>query len=285
MSQTYGGSRSALRSWASGCPRWWRSGQTGCSQVHTDHGVGLGTGQTGGDPGPEITSVSGVALITQAVDHQPMPQHRDRLRAQPAGRRCGREAEPGQRRHDNAKRVRRVTAMRRRVTQQRQQVQIFAERARPAMGQQQRQRIRATPRGVHQVHQLTVHIGPQVSQQIQPGLPPGDVERLPIRQQLGQPISRHTTLPAVRVSRGKPEAAKTLPQAVQRVHIERDTDRLHNQRPTHLSSMSVPTPTGTAHYTPRDLGAVVSGVRQSTCTTDMDTHSFEDDRCSKRLLE
>jgi hypothetical protein len=67
-----------------------------------------------------------------------------------------------------------------------------------------------------------------VSQPIQPGLPPWHVERLPIRQQLGQPLSRHTTLPAVGVRRGKPAAAKTLPQAVQRVHIERDTDRLDN---------------------------------------------------------
>jgi hypothetical protein len=70
------------------------------------------------------------------------------------------------------------------VGQQREQVQILAERARPAVGQQQRQRVRATPGRMDQVHQLTVHVGPQVSQPVQPSLKPRCVKGLPVRQQL-----------------------------------------------------------------------------------------------------
>jgi hypothetical protein len=71
------------------------------------------------------------------------------------------------------------------VGQQREQVQILAERARPAVGQQQRQRVRAMPGRMDQVHQLTGQAGLQVDHPVQPGLKPRCVEGPPVREQLG----------------------------------------------------------------------------------------------------
>jgi hypothetical protein len=92
--------------------------------------------------------VGGVPRIAQAVGHEPVPQRGDRVGGQPSRQRRAGETEPRQRGRDDGERVRGVTAMRLWVGQQREQVQILAERARPAVGQQQRQRVRATP-GAH----------------------------------------------------------------------------------------------------------------------------------------
>jgi len=72
--------------------------------------------------------------------------------------------------------VRRIAAVRGRVGQQRDQVQVLTERAGPAVGQQQRQRIRALSGHVHQVDQLPVHERFPVGQPVQPGLEGGGVE-------------------------------------------------------------------------------------------------------------
>jgi len=134
--------------------------------------IGVGPGQARGDPGAKVAAVGGVPRIAKAVGHQPVPQRGDRVGAEPARRRRGGEAEPGQRRHDDGERVRGVTAVRLRVGQQGEQVQVLAERARPAVGQQQRQRVWPATGRMDQVQQLTIQVGPQVGQLVQPGLEP-----------------------------------------------------------------------------------------------------------------
>ena len=59
-----------------------------------------------------------------------------------------------------------------RIGQQREQIEVFAERAGPAVSQQQRHRVRAASGHMHQVHQLAIEASAQVGQLIQPGLEP-----------------------------------------------------------------------------------------------------------------
>ena len=77
-------------------PRRGRGGQPRSSQVDARHGIGVGPGQPGCDPGSEVAAVGGVPAIAQAVGHQPVPQRGDRAVGEPPGRRRSGEAEPGQ---------------------------------------------------------------------------------------------------------------------------------------------------------------------------------------------
>ena len=120
--------------------------------------------------------------VAEAPGHQPVPEPGDRGAGEAARRRGGGEAEPRQRRHHHGERVRRVAAERARVGQQRDQVQVLAERAGPAVGQQQWQRVGTAARHVHQVDPLAVHGRFPVGQPVQPGLESGRIERLPVRQ-------------------------------------------------------------------------------------------------------
>ena len=77
--------------------------------------------------------------------------------------------------------------MRAGVGEQRHDVQVLAERAGPAVGQQQRQRRRPAARLVHQMDHLPVHHRPRVRQPVQPHLERGGVEPLPVGQHTRQP--------------------------------------------------------------------------------------------------
>ena len=85
--------------------------------------------------------------------------------------------------------------MRAGVDEQGQQVEIFAERAGPAVRQQQRQRRRPAALLVHQVDRLPAYHRPEMCELAQPRLERAGVELLPVGQQVGQPRPRDTLLP------------------------------------------------------------------------------------------
>jgi hypothetical protein len=121
-----------------GAPRLRRRRQPGGGQVNAGHGAGVGAGEPGGDARPQVTAVRDVARIPQALAHEPMPQPGDCIRGQPPRRNWAGEAEPGQRRRHHRERVIRIAAVRAGVGEQRHDVQVLAERAGPAVGEQQR---------------------------------------------------------------------------------------------------------------------------------------------------
>lgn len=166
----------------------------------------------------------------------------DRLGGQTAGWGRGGETEPGQRRHDESERVGWVAAVRGWVGQQRQELQVLAERAGPAVGQQQRQWVRTLPGRVHQVHKLAVEVRVQVGQAVQPGLEPCAVEGPPVRQQLRERVSRHAPLPPLGVSRRQPVVGEPLSQQVERLVIKQGSDRLDSEVAAHPMSISIPAP-------------------------------------------
>jgi hypothetical protein len=192
-------------------------------------------------PSPAVHAVTSAANFSSAIAqdpcHQPVPERGDRGGRKPARRRGGGKSEPRQRRHHHGERVRGIAAVRSRVGQQRDQVQVLTERAGPAVGQQQRQRVRAPSGRVYQVDPLAVHGDFAVGQLVQPGLERGHVEPLPVRQQRGQPGPGHAAGPALPVRRGQPGPRQPLPQVIERVPGQGDPDIPDSARIGHPASM------------------------------------------------
>jgi hypothetical protein len=131
-----------------------------------------------GDHRAGVVAGCAVTLVAEAV-HQRGPGRGGPLGAPaPAGER-GRERESGQRRDHQVERVRRVGAVGSRVGQRADHIEELDDRARPAMGQDQRERVRLGRPDVQEVDVLAVDLGDELRVLVQPGLGRTPVKAVP----------------------------------------------------------------------------------------------------------
>ena len=111
--------------------------------------------------------------------------------------------EAGHRRHHHVKRLRGIPAVGARVGQRADQLGELDDRVRPAVRQQQRQRVRLRRADVQEVHVQAVDLGDELGEVVQPRLvrPPVVTVR-PVLGQLAQVRHRHPTAPAGRRATG-----------------------------------------------------------------------------------
>ena len=107
-------------------------------------------GDLRGDDRAPVAALRPVTLVAELL-HQLAPEQRRALLSEAARRRNLREAVARQRGRDDRERVGRVAAVRRRVGQQRQDLADLVERARPAVREDQRQRVGPDTLLVHEV--------------------------------------------------------------------------------------------------------------------------------------
>src|SRR5947209_12530041 len=87
--------------------------------------------------------------------------------------------------------------MRSGITQQREQLEILEKRARPTVGEQQRQRARTVTFDVHHMQTLpAVDLGAKLTQSVKPVLKIASVKAAPIFEEPSKPIGRNAKVPA-----------------------------------------------------------------------------------------
>jgi hypothetical protein len=120
--------------------------------------AGVFVAELAGDDPADVAAPGGVLLIAQGLGHQGVPEVGDlpEVDVREAGERAG-ETEAGQGRHDDVEGVGRVAAERRRVGERVDDLRPVPERPRPAVGEDQRDRVRAAAGFAHEVHRDTGH--------------------------------------------------------------------------------------------------------------------------------
>ena len=134
-----------------------------------------------GDGGPLVTALSDVAGVAEPV-HQLRPRLRDAAGVPADLGRLGGEAVPGDGRQHEIERVLGPSAVRGRVGQRADGLEQLDDRAGPAVRHDQRQRIRVRRLHVDEVHVLTVDLGLELRQRVQPRLASAPVV-------LGRPVA------------------------------------------------------------------------------------------------
>jgi hypothetical protein len=107
------------------CPRRRDGGEAWRGEMDRSDGLGLVSGEPGGDPRAEITAVRDVAIMTQARCHQGVPEPRHLPRGQPGRRRRPAESKPRQRWDDHREGVGRVRTVSAWVAQLWQHVDVL----------------------------------------------------------------------------------------------------------------------------------------------------------------
>ena len=134
-----------------------------------------------GDGGPLVTALGDVAGVAELA-HQLRPRLRDAADVPADLGRLGGEAVPGDGRQHEIERVLGPSAVRGRVGQRPDGLEQLDDRAGPAVRHDQRQRIRVRRLHVDEVHVLTVDLGLELRQRVQPRLASAPVV-------LGRPVA------------------------------------------------------------------------------------------------
>jgi hypothetical protein len=121
-----------------------------------------------------VAALRDVVRVAEAA-HQLDPGIRDVDRIPPGRGRPAREAVAGHRRDDDVERVCRVAAVRGRVGQWPDHVQHLDHRARPAVHDDQRQRVLVRRLGVDEVDVEAVDLRLELRERVQPRLEPAEV--------------------------------------------------------------------------------------------------------------
>ena len=157
--------------------------------------VGPGSHLVDDDRTP-VASLRREARVSEAL-HQHRPGPCDVLRI-PAGRgRLPGKPEPGERRDHQMKRVRRARAVRRRIGQRIDDLQLLDDRAGPSVRDDERQRILVLRANVDEMNVQAVDLGDEVRQGVQSLLAPAPVVLL-------RPVARE------RLHRREPRALRQI---------------------------------------------------------------------------
>ena len=103
-----------------------------------------------------------------------------------------------------------------RIREQRHELGVLQKRARPAMGEHERQRAAAHARGLDEMDRQAVELDTAVLHTVEPCLEPGGLVSLPVGEQLGQPRVRDAVLPIIAEPRAELNVSKPRPQTVER---------------------------------------------------------------------
>ena len=153
------------------------------TQVDANHWLGIGQRHERGNPGPEISALSPVALVTQTT-HEAVPQPGDVLIVHahltgPLGESVTRKG-----RDDDVKGGT-VDAVGVRIGQEGHERKQFDERARPAVAQNQRNAVPMSGRLMDEVDMDAVEIGAELVDRVQLAFLCAPIELVgPIRKQL-----------------------------------------------------------------------------------------------------
>jgi hypothetical protein len=123
----------------------------------------------------DVAAVSAESCVAETIPHQPTPHVGDRPFEHRRGHRVG-EAVAGQRGDDDVESVFGAPAVGQRVGQERQEVEMLEERAREAMGEDDRKRGRPVPALVDEMHPQPVDPGEMVRQTVELALLPAPIE-------------------------------------------------------------------------------------------------------------
>ena len=103
-----------------------------------------------------------------------------------------------------------------RVGEQRHELGVLQKRAGPAMGEHERQRVRAHARGLDEMDRQAVELDASMLHTVKPCLEPAGLVSLPVGEQLGQPRVRDAVLPIVAEPRADLSVSKPSPQTLER---------------------------------------------------------------------
>ncbi len=144
-------------------------GTTGMLRWMPDHVIRVAGADGRGDLGAPVAALGAVAGVAEPA-HQLVPGVGDLLGppARPAG--LAAEAVAGQRRADHVESVRGVAAVRRRIGERPDDLAELDDRARPAVRDDQRQRVLAGRADVQEVDVQAVDLGAELREAVQPGL-------------------------------------------------------------------------------------------------------------------
>ena len=135
-------------------------------------------------PGPDVAAVDAVPLVPEPL-HDLVERGSSPLDPETRASRRRREAEPGQRRDDDVERVLGASAVRFGVDERPDHPRELDERARVAVGHQQRRRVRHGRADVDEVIQLAVDRGRELRELVQAVLLGRPVEV--VRPAIGEP--------------------------------------------------------------------------------------------------
>jgi hypothetical protein len=124
-----------------------------------------------GDGGALVAALGDVAGVAEA-GHQLRPRLRDAARVPAELDRLGREAVPGDRREHEVECVLGAPAVRGGVRERADGLEQLDHRARPAVGHDQRQRVLVTRLHVDEVDVLSLDLGLEMRQRVQPRFAP-----------------------------------------------------------------------------------------------------------------
>lgn len=186
--------------------------------------------------------MSAEAGVAEPVTHQAHPQVRDGGLEDARGGRPVGEAEPGHRGDHDIEGVLGPATVRSWVRQQRQQVEVLGEGARPPVREHDRQRIGTSAALVHEVHPQAVNLRPVVRKAVEPALVRAPVEVL---GPSGHQLSQVGPIGAVRPPRPldlvrPPGASQPLPQVHQHRLVQGDGVRLDANDPHPRHRREVP---------------------------------------------
>ena len=207
-----------------------RVGGRGHQHVHVqaEHVLRVEPADLQGDHRAGVAALGEVAVVAEAA-HQLDPGAGDPavLPAGLAGR-AG-EAEAGDGRDHQVEGVRRVAAVRARVGQRVDHVEELGDRAGPAVGEQQRRRVRLGGAHVQEVHPGAVDLGGELGVGVQPGLGgPPVVGGGPVLGQLPEVLTGHPPAPAdVRQLARPPGPRDPLGEVVEVGLRDLDPERFH----------------------------------------------------------
>ena len=172
---------------------------------------------------PQSPPCAPVADIPKPI-HQHRPGFCDPIDAPAGGRRLGREAEAGQRRADDVKRVGGVAAKRGRIGQRLDHLVEFDHRARPAMGDDQRHRFRMRRADVQEMNVEPVDLGGELRKAIEARFARAPVVFLgPIAADVLDPFQRRALAPVVDQFGFRPaRLAQARLQIVEHIVADRD---------------------------------------------------------------
>ena len=183
----------------------------------------------GRDRRTPVAALRAVARIAEAIhQHRPGLTRCDR-RPSPSSVGLSREAEAGQRRTDDVKRVGGVAAVRGRIGQRLDHLVELDDRTRPAMGDDQRHRFRVRRADVQEMNVEPVDLGGELRKAIEPRLAPAPVVLLgPVAADVLDPLQRRALAPVVdQFGFGPARVAQPRLQVVEHVVADGNAEWLH----------------------------------------------------------
>src|SRR5439155_5990499 len=192
---------------------------------HTDHWLGIVQGHERGNPGPEISALSPVMLVTQTT-HEAVPQSGDVLIVY--AHLTGPLGEPVTRKGgDDDVKGRTVNAVGVWIGQEWHERKQLDERARPAMGQDQRNAVPVSGPLMDEVDMDAIELGLELIDRVQLALLCAPIEPVgPIRKQLFKVLKISPLLPGIPWCLIRPaRVADTLSEVREDLVLDLDRER------------------------------------------------------------